>query len=135
MRKDLESKIEEEKKRFEQEKIKVNQQIEDMEEKRQYDQRKMKVFVRKIKNINELRNLQLLQMQSLQQTQPKPSFFSVPKYNGGSIVDALKSIGANSSYNFRSSIAAKNGIGDYKGKTNENNKMLKLLKEGKLKMP
>ncbi len=77
------------------------------------------------------------QIQSLPQTQPQPSFFSVPNYNGCSIVDALKSIGANSSYDYRSSIAALNGIGggDYQGRPNENINMLNLLKEGKLKMP
>ena len=39
------------------------------------------------------------------------AYFPIPNYNGGSIVDALKSIGVNSSYDYRSTIATKNGIG------------------------
>ena len=71
------------------------------------------------------------------QQQPQPSCFQIPNYNGGSIVDALKSIGANSSYNYRCSIANRNGIGggDYRGRPHENIHMLKLLKEGRLIIP
>lgn len=58
-----------------------------------------------------------------------------PKYTGKSqsLVDALNSVKVNSSFSNRSSIAAKNGIKNYKGTASENTKLLKLLKSGKLK--
>ena len=58
-----------------------------------------------------------------------------PKYMGtsNSIVDALKSIKVNSSFMSRKEIASKNGISNYIGTSNQNIKLLSLLKEGKLK--
>ena len=50
-----------------------------------------------------------------------------------SIVDALNSIGVDSSYNHRKKIAAANGISNYSGTAAQNTKMLNLLKQGKLK--
>lgn len=58
-------------------------------------------------------------------------FFS--SYNGGSIVDALKSISVDSSYNHRNELARKNGITDYHGTYEQNIYLLNLLKKGKLK--
>ena len=57
-----------------------------------------------------------------------------PKYTGNtvSIVDALKSIGVNSSYDNRAYIAKKNGINNYIGSASQNLRLLQLLKEGKL---
>jgi hypothetical protein len=52
------------------------------------------------------------------------------KYN--SIVDALKSIGVDSSFSNRKKIAKKNGISIYLGTPNQNSKLLNLLKNGKL---
>ena len=71
------------------------------------------------------------------QPQPQPPCFPRPNYGGGSIVDALKSIGANSSYDYRCTIAARNGIGggDYRGRPHENVQMLRMLKEGRLIIP
>ena len=63
------------------------------------------------------------------------AYFPIPNYGGGSIVDALKSIGVNSSYNYRCSIAARNGIGGYTGRPDQNIYMLKLLKCGNLLRP
>ena len=54
-------------------------------------------------------------------------------YTGSSIVEALKSIGVDSSYAFRQKIAEKNGILGYKGTADQNRYMLELLKGGKLK--
>lgn len=54
-------------------------------------------------------------------------------YKGSSIVDALKSIGYDSSYNSRKKLAALNGINGYTGTPNQNSTMLNLLKQGKLK--
>lgn len=58
-----------------------------------------------------------------------------PKYNGStsSIVDALKSIGVDSSYNNRKNIAKKNGISNYSGSASQNTQLLNLLEQGKLK--
>ncbi len=61
-----------------------------------------------------------------------------PKYSGNSksIVDALNSLGINSNFSYRKSIAAANSIGSpYTGSATENTKMLNLLKQGKLKRP
>ena len=57
-----------------------------------------------------------------------------PKYTGNtiSIVDALKSVGVNSSYDNRANIARKNGIINYVGSASQNLRLLQLLKEGKL---
>ncbi len=57
-----------------------------------------------------------------------------PKYSGKSlsIVDALNSLGVNSSYSNRKKIALKNAITGYKGTAAQNEKMLALLKQGKL---
>lgn len=49
-----------------------------------------------------------------------------------SIVDALNSIGVNSSYSNRKSIAQLNGISNYTGTAAQNTKLLTLLKQGKL---
>ncbi|MCD7845531.1 MAG: hypothetical protein LUG57_06715, partial [Oscillospiraceae bacterium] len=56
------------------------------------------------------------------------------KYTGSSssFVDALKSLGIDSSYSSRKSIAALNGISSYTGTSSQNTTLLKLLKQGKL---
>ena len=54
-------------------------------------------------------------------------------YTGSSIVEALKSIGVDSSYSYRCKIAEENGILGYKGTADQNRYMLELLKDGKLK--
>lgn len=57
-----------------------------------------------------------------------------PQYKGStvSIVDALKSLGLDSSFSYRSKIAAANCISGYKGTAAQNHEMLKRLKEGRL---
>ena len=57
------------------------------------------------------------------------------KYVGSSVslIDALKAIGADSSYSNRKKIAAKNGVENYSGQSNQNTYLLGLLKQGKLK--
>ena len=52
-----------------------------------------------------------------------------------SIVDALNSIGVDSSKANRTKIAAANNISNYTGTAAQNTKMLNLLKQGKLKKP
>lgn len=52
-----------------------------------------------------------------------------------SIIKALESVGAKSSFSYRSSIAYANGIKNYRGTAEQNIEMLELLKDGKLKKP
>ena len=61
------------------------------------------------------------------------SYLSSFEYGDGSIVDGLKSIGADSSFDYRTLIAYENGIHNYRGSYEQNIKLLKLLKMGKLK--
>lgn len=65
---------------------------------------------------------------------PKPSVKYYAKYTGksGSIVDALRSIGADSSFNNRRAIAKANNIKGYIGTAKQNTLMLSLLKQGRL---
>ena len=63
------------------------------------------------------------------------AYFKKPSKRYASIVDALKSIGADSSYSYRKKIAAANGISNYKGTAAQNTKMLNLLYEARLKKP
>ena len=60
-----------------------------------------------------------------------------PKYTGssGSIIKALQAIGVDSSYSFRSKIAAANKISNYRGTAEQNTKMVNLLKKGQLVNP
>lgn len=59
------------------------------------------------------------------------------QYTGksGSIVDSLKAIGVNSSFDYRAKIAKANGITDYASTATQNIKLLNLLKQGKLIAP
>ena len=54
-------------------------------------------------------------------------------YKGLSFVDALKSIGVDSSFENRKRIARANGIGNYKGSALQNMKLLNMLKNGTLR--
>ncbi|MFG6377927.1 MAG: N-acetylmuramoyl-L-alanine amidase [Lachnospiraceae bacterium] len=65
---------------------------------------------------------------------PQPQISYYPKYTGNSvsIVDGLQAVRINSSYANRERIAVKNGITGYRGSVDQNNKLLSLLKSGKL---
>lgn len=60
-----------------------------------------------------------------------------PAYTGssGSIVGALKTVGAETTYSYRAKIAAANGIEGYRGSAAQNVQMLNLLKAGRLVRP
>lgn len=60
-------------------------------------------------------------------------YLSNKTYQGTSLVDALKQIGVDSSFTYRSNLATINNINNYKGTTEQNIKMLNLLKQGLLK--
>lgn len=68
-----------------------------------------------------------------QNTNAKTKYLSNKKYKYNSIVDALKMINVDSSYQNRKNLAQKNGISNYTGTANQNIKMLQMLKEGILK--
>lgn len=55
------------------------------------------------------------------------------KFDSTSIVDGLKSIGVDSSFSNREKIAKANGVNNYSGTASQNEKLLSLLKQGKLK--
>lgn len=63
---------------------------------------------------------------------PKPSTIKV-SYKGNSIVDALKSVGVNSSMSNRAALAKKNGITNYKGTASQNTALLNKAKAGTLR--
>ena len=64
---------------------------------------------------------------------PSTSTSYYPKFGGSSLVDGLKSIGVDSSMSNRKKIAAANGISNYSGTSSQNEKLLSLAKQGKLK--
>ena len=67
---------------------------------------------------------------------PSVSYYSKCKSTYDSLVDALSSVGVkDTSKAFRSKIAKANGIASYSGTASQNEKLLKLLKQGKLIKP
>ena len=71
---------------------------------------------------------------------PPVSYFPIPNFHHpypdpNSIIDALKSIGVDWSLQYRALIGQKNGIPGKAGNADFNEKMLNLLKSGKLKIP
>ena len=65
----------------------------------------------------------------------KTAHFKQYKGKSDSLVDALEAIGAKSDFAYRKKIAVKNKVKDYKGTAEQNEKMLALLKKGKLIKP
>lgn len=64
----------------------------------------------------------------------KAKYYQKYKGNSGSIVEALKAVGEDDvSKEHRAEIAKKNGFSNFKFTSEENSKMLSLLKKGKLK--
>lgn len=59
----------------------------------------------------------------------EPQFYQTPEFT---LIDSLNKSGVDSSYKFRTKIAAANGISDYSGTAEQNLKMLDLLNSGKL---
>lgn len=63
----------------------------------------------------------------------KNKYLSNKNYEGNSIVDALKEINIDSSYQYRKELAKINNITNYQGTSEQNMKLLNLLKQGLLK--
>ena len=64
----------------------------------------------------------------LQRTETYNELPNLSSYNGNSIVDALNSVGYDSSYASRKELATKLGISNYSGTAEQNLKMIELLK-------
>ena len=64
-----------------------------------------------------------------------PPHFPRTPYNGYSIVDGLRAIYAQTSFDYRTKIAEINGMGSYLGNPEQNLHMLNLLKQGMLIRP
>lgn len=94
--------------------------------------RRFNTTVSELARINNIANVNLIYIGQILLLKSENIYFK--KYDGdsGSIVDALKSIGEKSDYNYRSNIAKLNGIVNYVGTSNQNIKLLYLLKQGKL---
>jgi len=69
---------------------------------------------------------------SINDTPPKNDYYPAYKGHSLSVVTALKSLGIESSFSSRTSIAQANGISNYTGSALQNLKMLNLLKHGQL---
>ena len=65
-------------------------------------------------------------------TKPKLNTYKACSSKYNSLVDALKSIGVNSSYDFRKKIAQKNNVHNYSGTAMQNKQLLDKLKAGRL---
>jgi N-acetylmuramoyl-L-alanine amidase CwlA len=69
-------------------------------------------------------------MRGSQPVQPTTQYY--PAFNDKSIIDGLKSINVDSSFNSRNNIAIANGITNYSGTTSQNTHLLDLARQGKL---
>lgn len=65
----------------------------------------------------------------------RETYFPVFNSSSCSIVDCLKSIGADYSFSYRKRIATKNGVANYRGSEPQNDKLVSLGKKGKLIKP
>lgn len=101
----------------------------------QYDVNKALFIADKVKQTNTLYKWKLAgdDINKVDNSTDKQSYYSKCLYKGNSIVDALKSIKVDSSFSHRQKIAEKNNIDDYRGTAEQNTKLLNLLKIGKLK--
>ena len=101
----------------------------------QYDVNKALFIADKVKQTNTLYKWKLAgdDINKVDNSTDKQSYYSKCLYKGSSIVDGLKSIKVDSSFINRKKIAKKNNIDDYRGTAEQNTKLLNLLKKGKLK--
>ena len=62
-------------------------------------------------------------------------FFPACTWDQVSLVDGLRSVGAESSFDYRAEIALANGYRDYQGSSGQNTALLHLLRHGRLRRP
>lgn len=91
--------------------------------------------VEELMRLNNIKNKNLIYVGQVLKLPNNLKYFK--RYTGDSvsIVDALKSLNEQSSYEYRTKVATINGIKNYVGTTVQNNYLLNLLKEGKLVKP
>ncbi len=101
----------------------------------QYDVNKALFIADKVKQTNALYKWKLAgdDINKVDNSTDKQSYYPKCSYKGNSIVDGLKNIKVDSSFINRKKIAEKNDIDNYRGTAEQNIKMLNLLKNGKLK--
>ena len=97
--------------------------------------RRYNTTVEELVKMNNIKNKDLIYIGQKLKIPNNLKFFKKYTGNSKSIVDALKAIGENSSFEYRNKIALLNGISNYYGTSYQNNKLLNLLKEGKLIKP
>lgn len=85
--------------------------------------------------INNIKNKNLIYVGQVLKLPNKLNYFKKYTGNSVSIVDALKFLKEQSSYDYRSKIASVNGIKNYVGTSVQNNTLLNLLKQGILLKP
>lgn len=91
--------------------------------------------IEKIVQLNNIKNKNLIYVGQILKLPNNLSYFK--RYTGSSvsIVDALKSLNEQSSFDYRFKIALVNGVQNYVGTSIQNNILLNLLKQGKLVKP
>lgn len=85
--------------------------------------------------LNDIKNKNLIYVGQVLKLPNNLNYFKKYTGNSVSIVDALKSLGEQSSYDYRTKIATVNGIKNYVGTNIQNTTLLNLLKQGKLLKP
>lgn len=97
--------------------------------------KKFNTTVDELVRINDIKNKNLIYVGQVLKLPNNLNYFKKYTGNSVSIVDALKSLGEQSSYDYRSKIANINGIKNYAGTGVQNDTLLNLLKQGKLLKP
>lgn len=97
--------------------------------------RKYNTTIEKIAELNNIKNRDLIYIGQKLIIQNNLSYFKKYEGNTLSIVDALKSIDENYTYQYRERIASINNISNYVGTATQNKILLNLLKDGKLIKP
>lgn len=97
--------------------------------------KKFNTTVAELVRLNNIKNKNLIYVGQVLKLPNNSNYFKRYTGNSVSIVDALKSLGEQSSYDYRSKIASINGIKNYVGTNVQNDTLLNLLKQGKLLKP
>ena len=97
--------------------------------------RTYKTTVSEIVKLNNIKNPDLIYIGQKLKIPNNLNYFKRYTGKSSSIVDALKSIGENSSFNYREKIAKINGVLNYVGTSKQNIYLLNLLKKGELLKP
>lgn len=91
--------------------------------------------ISEIVRLNNIENKNLIYVGQILKLPSETTYFSNYAGNSKSIVEALKSLGEKSDYDYRVKIAIVNGIKNYVGTSVQNTKLINVLKNGKLIKP